>query len=95
MIKFTFSFVIVDAASFDMVISLPVSDRYLGTVLPRKSENSKGVPHELQLQDILVFCPNFNPNVFVPAVERQSPIPEINEKLIFPPIVNGELILYP
>jgi hypothetical protein len=93
--KNSFSLVIFEADVEGIVISLPETPKNLGIVFPSKSENINGVPHELQLHSIFVFWPNLNPKVFVPTVDKQSPVKDTKEKLFFPPILNKEFILYP
>lgn len=91
--KFILRVVIAESVIEGIWISFPVTSRYLGIFLPMRSENSKGVPQLLHLHEILVFSPNLNPKVTVPAVVRQLPSEPAKENAVFPPIVNKLAIL--
>ena len=92
-IKFILKVVIAESVTEGSWMSFPMTSRYLGIFLPRMSENSKGVPQLLHLQEIFVLSPNLKPKVAVPAIVRQLPSEPAKENAVFPPIVNKFAIL--
>lgn len=94
-IKFIFNAVIVESFTEGIVKLFSAILKNCGIVLPMISLNNKGVPQLLQMQDILVFCPNLKLKPDVPEVKRQFPWASTNEKLLFPPIVSKVDTLYP
>lgn len=59
-------------------------------------EKRSGVPQLLHLQDNLVLRPNLNAKPVEEVDElRQFPFASVKEKLVLPPILSKEEILYP
>ena len=86
-IKFIFKDVIDESETDGKVKSFDDMPLYFWTFFPIISENKRGVPHPLQIQQILVFNPNLKLKRALPAALKQFPVFDAKEKVLLPPIV--------